>query len=70
MNVAIKLILSRLLGQLLVAPMYKWAARFLAKQTTNMVDDDMVELGISAYENDGDEMRSRVQSLAERFLKK
>lgn len=63
----IKTLLARLVTVLLAKPMLYWAARWVAKQSDNELDDHGVELVIDLVENDIEGARIELQALIEKL---
>lgn len=63
----IKTLLARLVTVLLAKPMLYWAARWVAKQSDNELDDHGVEFVIDLVENDLDGARIELQALIEKL---
>lgn len=63
----IKTLLARLVTVLLAKPMLYWAARWVAKQSDNELDDHGVEFVIDLVENDLDGARIELQALLEKL---
>lgn len=67
--VALRLLLTNLLGMFMTKAMIIWGLKFATKQTKTLIDDDMVLLIEGAYENDAEKVRAAIEALAAEIQK-
>ena len=66
---AIKLMITNLLGMLMKKTMIVWGLKFATKQTTNKIDDNAVDLIEGLYDNDSDKVTAAIEAITAEFKK-
>lgn len=64
MKALVAVLLKNLVGLLVTEKMIIWALKFAASQTTNKIDDNVVEIVIAAYKNDSKAFQEAIEKTA------
>ena len=67
MILALKLMLTNLVGMMMTKTMIIWGLKFATKQTDNKIDDNAVTLLEGLYDNDPIKVREAISAITKEF---